>query len=605
MSVTMDTDLLELKAGALDTLLERQDIGIAVLDADLRYRSINSILARFNGLSPEDHLGKTPADVLPGLAPIVLPMLRQVLDTGEGLHDLDITGDTPSLNDQPSHWQASYLPVRGASGDTIGILALAVNRTLEYELEKAQEESYELVSRILDGLFTFVGILSPDGVMLDANRSPLEAAGIELADVVGKRFWDCFWWNYSPDIQSRLKKAVIEAGAGKVVRYDVAVRAIGDTRMTIDFMLAPLMDEHGVVTHLIASGNDVTQRKARETDLMYSEERFRRVFDSTADGLLMIDEDGRILLANQSLARMFGYTLSDIYDCRLEDLVPEDIRSHHRRERTRYQMQPIARPMAQMRELFACRKDGTEFPVEVALTPLQFPEGTRVLATVVDISVQKKIQSSLMKALKEKTALLNEVHHRVKNNLQVVSSLLNLQACNVPESSRVYFQDSQDRVKAMALMHQQLYEQKAYEYINAVTYTQELLSLIQRSHLAGGAHIRTALTNSDEDVRLTMDQALPFGLLMNELITNALKHAFIGRTSGQVSISLTQTMQETQVTVSDDGIGIPEDTDLGKTTSLGFQLIPSLIDQLEGRISLHRDAGSHFTITFKTEEQVR
>ncbi len=603
MAVTEQRDLTGLKSGAFDARLSSEDMGIAILDTELRYLELNSLLARFNGVAVEEHVGKTVSEVLPKLAPLITPILNEVIDTGEPVRNLEVAGETPSIKGQDSFWEASYLPIFKSPGVVSGILVMAVNRTLEYELKRTREESHALQRRILDSLFTFVGILSPDGLLIDANRAPLEAAGITLADVVGKRFWDCIWWNYSPKIQMQLRSAVIRAGAGETVRYDVPIRTVGDTRITIDFMISPLLGADGEVTHLVASANDVSERKSREAELSLSEKRFRRVFDSTADGLVMINDYGEIMLANPSMASMFGYSLSELYSCSIEDLIPSHLREKHRRDRTRYQESPVPRAMAAMRELMACRRDGSEFPVEVALTPLQFPEGTRVLATVVDISIQKQIQASLIKALKEKTSLLNEVHHRVKNNLQVVSSLLSLQARSVPEELVDAFLDSQARVKAMALMHQQLYEHKTYESIGAAKYSSELLSLITRSHTAGSnQNIETVLVPPDEEVHLTIDQALPFGLLLNELVTNSIKHAFGDEAAGEIRISMSQKDDINLVIVEDNGKGVEEGIELGNTTSLGFQLIPGLVEQLDGEIALIRDHGTRYEIRFRKQE---
>ena len=603
MAVTEQRDLAGLKSGAFDALLSSEDMGIAILDTELRYLELNSLLARFNGVPINEHVGRTVSDVLPKLAPLIIPILKEVLDSGEPVRNLEVSGETPSVKGQDSFWEASYLPIFASTGQVSGILVMAVNRTLEYELKRTREESHELQRRILDSLFTFVGILSPDGLLIDANRAPLEAAAIDLADVVGKRFWDCIWWNYSPKIQMQLRSAIIRAGAGETVRYDVAIRTVGDTRITIDFMITPLLGADGEVTHLVASANDVSERKTREAELSLSEKRFRRVFDSTADGLVMINEYGEIMLANPSMASMFGYSLSELYSCSIEDLIPAHLRDKHRKERSRYQESPIPRAMAAMRELMACRRDGSEFPVEVALTPLQFPEGTRVLATVVDISIQKQIQASLIKALKEKTSLLNEVHHRVKNNLQVVSSLLSLQARSVPEELVGAFLESQGRVKAMALMHQQLYEHKTYESISAAKYSSELVTLITRSHTTGSnLNIETVLVPCDQELLLTMDQALPFGLLLNELVTNSIKHAFTEQDNGEIRISMLQKGDTNIVVVEDNGKGIDESIELGKTTSLGFQLIPGLVEQLDAEISLHREYGTRYEIRFSKRE---
>jgi two-component sensor histidine kinase len=176
----------------------------------------------------------------------------------------------------------------------------------------------------------------------------------------------------------------------------------------------------------------------------------------------------------------------------------------------------------------------------------------------------------------------------------------------VPEELENAFLDSQGRVKAMALMHQQLYEHKTYESIGASKYSSELVSLITRSHTAGGSqNIETVLVPPDEEVFLTMDQALPFGLLLNELVTNSIKHAFTEQNEGEIRISMSQKGDMSIVIVEDNGKGVDEGIELGKTSSLGFQLIPGLVEQLDGEIALIRDHGTRYEIRFRKQETER
>jgi len=279
-----ESSLQLLKARAFDLLSGTAGIGMAILDRELRYQVIDEQLASFNGLSVEQHLGRRVDEVLPKLAPVIVPGLQSVLDTGVGLEDLKISGETPSTEGREGHWLASYLPLKDGD-ETVGILAIARNHTIEYELQQAKEQAATLVRRVLDSLFAFVGMLQPDGTLIDANKAPLEAAGISLDDVLGKKFWDCFWWNYDPAVQRQLKVAVERAAAGEISRYDVPVQMEGGNIMTIDFMIAPLLDEQGRITHLIPSANDITERVQSEELLRASEDRFRTIFDNTADGL--------------------------------------------------------------------------------------------------------------------------------------------------------------------------------------------------------------------------------------------------------------------------------------------------------------------------------
>jgi PAS domain S-box-containing protein len=595
----LDAGFLALKSGAFDTFLHHSDAGVAILDADLCYRSINSILAQFNGVSVESHIGRSVSEILPKFAPMIVPVLQEVLSSGEGVVDIEVKGETPSTAGRIGSWKASYFPINDDSGNTVGILVIAVNRTIEHELEQVQKESNELVRRVLDSLFTFVGMLAPDGTVIDVNKSPLEAADITIDDVRGKKFWDCSWWNYDPAIQQQLRDAFESVRAGNIVRYDVVARMAGDSLITVDFMLSPLLNSRGEITHLIPSGNDVSARVLSEQQLRYSEERFRRVVESTADGLIMIDEKGNILLANSRAASMFGYTREEFRKLTIERLVPDNIRDHHVELRKGYQAAPQARGMASMQELYAKTKKGDLFPVEIGLTPLKFEDGIRILATVMDITSQKDIQKNLIRALTEKTSLLNEVHHRVKNNLQVVSSLLSLQARSVPEEAKMHFEESQSRIKAMALIHQLLYEQKNFDRVESIAYLQRLSDLLRRSYSNAFHRITMSVEANSESCFLSLEHALPFGLLVNELVTNAIKHAFAGRDSGHINLIMERQEQNAILTVSDNGVGLPDGCRPSMGGSLGFRLIPGLVDQMNGTLEVIDGDGTCFRLMLK------
>ncbi|WP_221798205.1 sensor histidine kinase [Oceanobacter mangrovi] len=596
-----------LKAASFDALLQTSDLGLAILDRDLRYVSINETLACFNGISAERHIGATVTDLLPDLAPIIIPMLHQVIQTGVANLNFKVTGQTPGIDGEEAEWLGSYIPVfpdNDASQPAEGVLVVAENLTLKRQLERAKAEASDLVRRVIDGLFAFVGVLDLDGVLLDVNKAPLASAGIDAGEVIGKKFWDTWWWNHDPAAQQLVRQSFELAVDGKSSRYEIESRANDDEMMIVDFMMAPLRDSHGNVTHVLPSAIDISDRVISERKLKYSEERFRRVFDSTADGLLLVGEDGSILLANQRAGDMFGYSREEILKIRVEDLIPTGLAPNHADLRAGYMADPKPRTMAALRELEAQRKDGTKVPVEIGLTPLTFSAGTRILATVMDVSIQKSIQQKLEQALDEKTSLLNEVHHRVKNNLQVVSSLLSLQTRQVPEEVRSYFIDSQDRIRAMALIHQLLYEQKHYDRIDVMVYTERLLELVRRSYLSSLRGIDVRLNGPSAGTFIPLDIAQPFGLFMNEVITNAVKHAFVGRDRGCIDIQIMLENEGLAVVVADDGNGLPAGFEPQSSPTLGFQLIQGLVEQMNAQIELQSDSGTCFVLHLQTPQSV-
>ena len=215
-----------------------------------------------------------------------------------------------------------------------------------------------------------------------------------------------------------------------------------------------------------------------------------------------------------------------------------------------------------------------------------------------EITQRQRAKDQIKASLKEKEVLLREIHHRVKNNLQIISSLLNLQSRYIKDKQVLHvFKESQDRIKSMALIHKKLYQSKDLARIDFAEYVRSLIADLFRSYKADYDLI-TLKTNID-DVFLGIDTAIPCGLIINELVSNSLKYAFPEDRQGEIRIDL-HSEKEGKFTliVSDSGVGFPKDLDFRNTESLGLQLICTLVDQLQGTIGLDRTGGTEFKIAF-------
>jgi two-component sensor histidine kinase len=237
--------------------------------------------------------------------------------------------------------------------------------------------------------------------------------------------------------------------------------------------------------------------------------------------------------------------------------------------------------------------------VRCAASPI-IQEG-RPVATVIevqDITQQQRAERGLRAALREKEVLLQEIHHRVKNNLQVVASLLDMQAEAVADPRvRAAFEDSQARLHAMALIHEQLYQGASLAHLNAADYLRRLSTRLFETYSRTNGRI--TLEIEVEDIALELNVAIPCGLMLNELLSNALKHAFPGGQPGAVAVTLHQAPPGTCVlTIRDNGVGLPEGLDIGRTDSLGLQLVSLLIEQLGGSLTLEPGGGTSFRLTF-------
>lgn len=213
---------------------------------------------------------------------------------------------------------------------------------------------------------------------------------------------------------------------------------------------------------------------------------------------------------------------------------------------------------------------------------------------------RKRSEDQIKAALKEKEVLLKEIHHRVKNNLQVISSLLKLQSRSInDERTLEMFKESENRVRSMALIHEKLYRSRDLANIDFRGYTQDLVADLFQSYGAKAGKI--SLKKDIEDISLGVETAIPCGLIINELISNALRHAFPEGREGEIDITFRSSDEDKiELIISDNGIGIPTNFDIRNTKSLGLHLVNILAeDQLKGEIELDRTEGTKFLIKFR------
>jgi two-component sensor histidine kinase len=239
-----------------------------------------------------------------------------------------------------------------------------------------------------------------------------------------------------------------------------------------------------------------------------------------------------------------------------------------------------------------------EVPVRTGLTPIHQDSVTSVPATDVDLGERQAAQRQLEAMLREKTVLLDEVHHRVKNNLQVITSLLSLQARGASAEVCAALGACRNRVHAMALTHQLLHEHSDVAQLHVGEYLVQLTRLLADGQRAGapGVHLRTVGT--DAPLHLALPRAIPCGLLVNELVTHAYRHAFPEGRTGTITVGVGVEGDMARIWVEDDGVALPADVDAESPTSLGLQLVPLLVDQLGGRLAQALPPGTRVEVRF-------
>ncbi|MBZ0151543.1 MAG: PAS domain S-box protein [Planctomycetes bacterium] len=325
----------------------------------------------------------------------------------------------------------------------------------------------------------------------------------------------------------------------------------------------------------------------------------REVFDASPSAMLIVDNAGRIVLVNRQAETLFGYDRAQLIGQPVELLVPERCRGSHEVDRAHYMGSPASRPMGAGRDLYGRRADGSEVPIEIGLNPVGEPSGAFVLAAIVDITQRKQAEAELRASLREKETLLREIHHRVKNNMQVVSSLLSLQMQRLGDGGpREAFEECQSRVRTMALIHEKLYVADRLATIAFDEYLRDLSRMILSSYAGGRGDITCEL--AVEPLHFDVDTAIPLGLIVHELLGNALKHGLRQR-GGTVRLGLGAVEPGAfRLEVRDDGTGLPAAFDLQQADGLGLRMITSLARQLDGSLRVENGgSGAAFVVEFR------
>lgn len=376
-------------------------------------------------------------------------------------------------------------------------------------------------------------------------------------------------------------------GAG----VDLFAKRKDGSEVPVDILLTALDTPDGSVA--LAVVRDITEQKRAEA-------RFRDLLESAPDAMVIVDDAGAIVLVNSQTESLFGYRRDQLLGQPVEILIPERYHAQHTNHRSRFFHTSRVRPMGAGLELFGRRENGTEFPVEISLSPIHTEEGQLVSSAIRDITDRKLVEEQLRASLREKETLLQEIHHRVKNNLAVIGSSFYLQSTVVPDAETAQIlQACQDRVRSMALVHERLYHSGNFAQIDLAKYVEDLARDLVATYAVGETVV--SLTFDLETFFIPLDRAVPLALMLNEVMTNALKHAFPDQAAGTIRVWIrTNEHAERELGVSDDGVGMEEGRE--SSQSFGMKLLASLARQVDGTLEFgDASPGTAVTITLQPE----
>jgi|GEM_PF-957272 len=440
-------------------------------------------------------------------------------------------------------------PVLSASGAVIGVSTVHRDVTEERLAEQR-------LRSVLDNLFSFVGVLEPDGTLVEANRAPLEAAGIEASDVMGKKFWDCYWWNYAPEIQAQLQQSCARARAGEIMRYDVQVRVAGGHLLWIDFQLAPLFDADGEVVNLIPSGIDISDRKAMIEALETSHDTFKNLVAGSPFGIYTVDADFRLAHVSNGaqqvfenvrplIGRDFGEALRIIWP----DAFASEVVNLFRH--TLATGEPYHSPSTIERRNDSQEVESYDWKIE----RITMPDGRYgVVCNFYDLSERQRYDEHIR-------YLMREVNHRSKNLLTVVLSMARQTARSSPP---VEFIDRFSKRLYSLSGSQDLIVQGNWGGVSVKDLVQSQLRHLGEGLQANGIRL------DGPDMTLTPTAAQGIGMALHELSTNAMKYGSLSISGGTVSIdwSTTEDGKSFSIRWKEAGgplVSTPEHSGFGRT----------------------------------------
>jgi len=490
--------------------------------------------------------------------------------------------------------ESTITPLLDKGGNITGLVGVArdiSSRKLLQDALKVSEEKYRtLVEDISDIIYS----LDPEGIF--TYISPVvRQLGYTPEEVIGKPATDFVFQEDLPKVFEYLK-AVAKGGEMRPTEYR-AITKSGDIRWLRAY--GKFSYEEGIPRHSHGVLTDITKNKQAAEALQKSEERLELVLRGADLGLwdwnIRTDE----VFFNERWAEMIGYSPEEV-DPHLRSWTklvhPDDLQTVNEKLYTHIKGQT---PFFEAEYRARTKSGEWIWVLDRGMVVERGKEGEvlRATGTHLDITERKKADELIQNSLSEKEVLLKEIHHRVKNNFAVISSLLSLQKGTVTdESSARILDDMQTRIRAMSLIHEKLYQSDDLSLIDFSVYIKTIAAELQKMYVHRlGITIRTDL----EAVQLSIGQAIPCGLILNEILSNSFKHAFPGEREGFVLISLHQSRGEITLHIGDNGVGMPDEVDFGRTESLGLRLVHLLTTkQLDGTIVLGRRNGTAFDIRF-------
>ncbi|MGV8118572.1 MAG: sensor histidine kinase [Candidatus Xenobiia bacterium LiM19] len=480
-------------------------------------------------------------------------------------------------------------------------IAEIIKLTLEssgYEVVDIADEGKGIIDRIDDK--------KPDLIIMDIMLHDEEMDGIQIAELISRSSGTPIVYITGHSAEAIFQRARITRPYGYILK---PFRPL-ELRATVEMALLKSKAESELKNHSeeleelvklrtreLSEKNEhlqreITERKQAELSLIDSQNYLNKIINSIADPVFVKDRSRRWTLLNDSFCRLIGYTREELLGKSDSDFLPAS-----EAESSRQKDELVFETGESINEEEFTDKKGTTCTVSTKRTLYSDTSGNlHIVGIMRDVTEQKHYESQIKASLKEKEILLREVHHRVKNNLQLMASLLHIQADHTKDPGiQKYYEESKNRIKSMALVHEYLYCSDTLSQINLGNHIRTIATYLGRNYRRYDLNFSFEL----DTVYLPIDIAVPCGLIVNELVSNAIKHGLHDIADGTLHITL-KGSENNQVilTIGDNGCGFPEHLDFKESPSMGLQLVNDLVEQIDGTVELDSSSGTTFIMKF-------
>ncbi|KJH70459.1 PAS domain S-box protein [Aliterella atlantica] len=558
-------------------------------DRDSKFLGCNRNFARMAGVqSPSDLIGKTDYDFwTKEEADSFRAVDARVMNQNRA--EYGIIEPACLHNSTTTVWlETNKMPFHDARGQVIGTLGTTQNISDRKLAQEVMQRQLAAMEATIDG----IGIVNQNGEYIYVNQAYIDIYGYDSpTELLGKTWRELYY----PDEIARFENDVTAIVRQNGRWRGEAVAKRKDGSIFFEELSLSLL-ENG---NLISICRNICDRKYMEAALRQSEARFQAFMKNSPVVAFIKDEQSRNVYVNETFERAFNIKMVDLRGKRDDEWLPKEVvKQVHEHDQIVFSTGNTLKTIETIPT-----PNGSSLYWLVLKFLIDDPQGQPLLGGVaIDITEHKLAEEKIKAALQEKEVLLKEVHHRVKNNLQVIDSLFRHQCRHIKNQQAIdVLKECQNRVVSMALLHEKLYQSKSLSNIEFADYVKSLVANLFSSYniYAGENHLNIKI----EKVFLEFELALNCGLIINELLTNALKYAFPSGILGEIHIEFWYSSPESyNLIIRDNGVGLPANIDLEKVKTLGLKLVRSLVRQLDGKVEITSDRGTNFKISFPAKK---